>query len=195
MRRKRIWYEGATYHIVTRGNKRENIFLDEGDFQYFEALLNFTKQKYTFHVYAYCMMTNHYHLQISTGKQPIWQIMAYINMSYSRYYNKKYNKCGHVFEKRYSSMLIETDNYMMETSRYIHLNPVRARMVNKAIKYPWSSYKEYVTEYIKSKSIVCTQPILDYFEESKREEYQKYVESTTQFSNEYKQIAKEMEGA
>ncbi|MFH2138204.1 MAG: transposase [Candidatus Omnitrophota bacterium] len=140
----RLQGEGILYHITSRGDDRKKIFVGESDFNKFLEYLKISQDKYKFHLYAYCLMGNHYHLLLETSQPNLSKIMQYINTAYTIYYNKKRNKCGHLFQGRYKSILVEAEVYFKELTRYIHLNPVRAKIVTKPDEYRWSSYNEYV---------------------------------------------------
>lgn len=142
-RKKRTWDPTSFYHIVCRGNRRDPLFQDRGDFLTFLYILHQVNEKIPFEVASYCLMTNHYHLQLKSSKEPIWKVMSYINKRYADYYNTKYRLTGHVFEKRYFSKRIDSNQGMIEVSCYIHLNPVEARMVENPDDYSWSSYSYY----------------------------------------------------
>lgn len=114
-------------------------------------------------------------MQIETTDVEIWNIMRYINLAYTKYFNNKYNFIGHLFQGRYRAEIIESDSYNLQTSRYIHLNPVKASMVERPIEYKWSSYGVYMGQ-VKS-DIVNEQKILSYFKDNSRELYIEYVES------------------
>ena len=114
-------------------------------------------------------------MQIETTDVEIWNIMRYINLAYTKYFNNKYNFIGHLFQGRYRAEIIESDSYNLQTSRYIHLNPVKASMVERPIEYKWSSYGVYMGQ-VKS-DIVNEQKILSYFKDNSRELYREYVES------------------
>lgn len=174
-KKKRIWYPGAVYHIMNRGNRRSAIFKDNEDYQVYLTILEETMEKYEYILYAYCLMTNHIHMQIETKNVEIWKIMRYINLSYTKYFNNKYNFIGHLFQGRYRAGIIESDAYNLQTSRYIHLNPVKASMVEKPVEYKWSSYGVYMGE-IKN-DIVIDEKILSYFRNKSRKLYKEYVES------------------
>ena len=166
---KRSWYEGATYHITARGNNRNDIFRDEEDFKIYliileEALLYFNN--YNYEIIAYCLMDNHVHLLLKTGVEPPWRFIARVHSIYARYFNKKYNYLGTLFQGRYSAEIIENDTYMLETSRYIHLNPVKARMVETPDEYKWCSYLIYVGE--QEENFINSKIILNYFQYEKR---------------------------
>jgi len=139
----RLQGEDLLYHITSRGDDRKKIFIGEYDFSKFLEYLKLAQNKYKFYLYAYCLMGNHYHLLIETTQPNISRIMQYINTSYTAYYNKKRNKCGHLFQGRFKSILVEADVYFKELTRYIHLNPVKAKMVNLPQEYKWSSYNSY----------------------------------------------------
>ena len=136
--------EYCTYHVIQRGNERKNIFLDDKDKVKFLDTLARTKGKFNCKVYAYCLMNNHVHLVIDTNGSDISQLMKSLNVSYVMYFNRKYERCGHLFQDRFKSEIIDNDQYLLEVSRYIHLNPVRAKIVKNAADYPWSSYLSYI---------------------------------------------------
>ncbi|MBU1044418.1 MAG: transposase [Candidatus Omnitrophica bacterium] len=140
----RLQGAGLLYHVTSRGDDRKKIFIGESDFNKFLEYLKISQDKYNFYLYAYCLMGNHYHLLLETSQPNLSKIMQYINTSYTIYYNKKNKKCGHLFQGRYKSILVEADVYFKELTRYIHLNPVRAKIVAKPDEYRWSSYNDYL---------------------------------------------------
>ncbi|MDD5069782.1 MAG: transposase [Candidatus Omnitrophica bacterium] len=140
----RLQGEGFLYHITSRGDDRKKIFISDHDFNKFLEYLKYAQSKYKFYLYAYCLMSNHYHLLLETTQPNLSKIMQYVNTAYTIYYNKKRNKCGHVFQGRYKSILVEADTYFKELTRYIHLNPERAKIVQTPGKYKWSSYNLYI---------------------------------------------------
>lgn len=175
-RKLRIWYKGAIYHIMCRGNHRNDIFRDGEDYQVYLTILEKAKEDLGFEVYSYCLMTNHVHLLIGTNESSIGNIMKKINMLYSIYFNKKYNLIGHLFQGRYRAELIEEDNYILEASRYIHLNPVRANMVDMPEDYEWSSYAMYIG--LTKEKLINSEKVLSYFKkENERHLYKLFVES------------------
>ena len=111
-------------------------------------------------------MDNHVHLLLKTGVEPPWRFIARVHSIYARYFNKKYNYLGTLFQGRYSAEIIENDTYMLETSRYIHLNPVKARMVETPDEYKWCSYLIYVGE--QEENFINSKIILNYFQYEKR---------------------------
>ncbi len=142
----RLQGENCCYHITSRGDDRKKIFVSDYDYQQFLKYLLNAKAKYNFYLYAYVLMNNHYHLLLETTQPNLSKIMHYVNSSYTTYYNLKCHKSGHVFQGRYKSILVDKDNYLLELTRYIHLNPVRAGMAKKPEEYKWSSYKGYLTK-------------------------------------------------
>ena len=176
-RKNRKWFPGAIYHIMARGNYRQNIFKDDEDFKVFLVLMQDAKTKYGFKLHAYCLMTNHYHLLLETEQTEIWKIMKRINQIYAAYYNEKYRLTGHLFQGRYKSCLVENDSHFLQTSRYIHLNPVKAKMVPRAEAYPWSSYSTLIG--MKQEMIVEVKRTYAYFKEPQNFAYRNFVEDTT----------------
>ena len=176
-RKNRKWFPGAIYHIMAWGNYRQNIFKDDEDFKVFLVLMQDAKTKYGFKLHAYCLMTNHYHLLLETEQTEIWKIMKRINQIYAAYYNEKYRLTGHLFQGRYKSCLVENDSYFLQTSRYIHLNPVKAKMVPRAEAYPWSSYSTLIG--MKQEMIVEVKRTYAYFKEPQNFAYRNFVEDTT----------------
>ena len=136
--------------------------------------LGYVCKKYPFKLFSYCLMGNHIHLQIETQDCEIWKIMKGVNWLYSMYFNGKYGLVGHLFQDRYFAELIKTDAYLLQTSRYIHLNPVKAGIVDKPIKYPWSSYGVYMGS--KKNSLVCVDNVLGYFCNKSKVLYKEYIE-------------------
>lgn len=141
----RIQSDNCFYHITSRGNNRKKIYLSEYDYRKFLGYLLEAKEKYKFYLYSYCLMANHYHLLAETTQANISRIMHYINGSYTTYHNTKRHRCGHLFQGRYKSIVVDKDSYFLELSRYIHLNPVRAKIVLTPEQYKWSSYNAYLT--------------------------------------------------
>ncbi len=177
-RKPRIEYEGAFYHVITRGNQRRRLFKGDDDFQKYISLLAFYKERYKYSLYAYALMSNHVHLLIETRQIPLSKILQGINQSYTMYFNGKYKTIGHLFQGRYKGILIDKDDYLTELSGYIHLNPVRAKITEKPEDYPYSSYLSYITD---KKDPVAEQGLIlamlsDNIKEARRK-YGEYVEN------------------
>ncbi len=137
----RIEYPGALYHVTSRGDRREPIFEDDDDRIMFLELLCHVSERYNWVLYAYCLMTNHYHLLIETPDANLSKGMRQLNGVYTQRYNRIHHKFGHVFQGRFKAIHVQKDSYLLELSRYIVLNPVRAGMVYKAEEWLWSSYR------------------------------------------------------
>jgi putative transposase len=159
---------------MCRGNHRNDIFRDDEDRQFYLATLRQAQKLYPYLLHSYCLMTNHVHLQVETLDITIAQVMKRINMLYSIYFNKKYSFVGHLFQGRYRAELIETDAYVLEISRYIHLNPVRAQIVRYPWDYPWSSCLIYLDN--EPHPLVTTDKILSYFSHPKVNRYREYID-------------------
>lgn len=143
-RKKRVWYPGAIYHVMSRGNRRTVLFQDNSDYMRFLECVSLSKKQYGFRIHSMCLMTNHFHIAIGTDQVELWKIMQKMLHPYSMDYNHKYHFTGHVFESRYTACLIEDERYFLEVSRYIHLNPVKAKMVREPLDYEYSSYGKFV---------------------------------------------------
>jgi REP element-mobilizing transposase RayT len=158
----RLEFPGAFYHIIVRGNQKQDIFVESQDRREYLKRLKRYKNERGFILYAYVLMTNHIHLLIETINTPISKIMQLINLTYTQYFNKKYGKVGHLFQGRYKSFLCDRDEYLLSLVRYIHLNPVRAKLVKGPGDYRWSSHKDYLTQ---AKGLVDTHRLLRVFSE------------------------------
>lgn len=140
----RIQYPGAFYHVTSRGNEQKVIFKSQKDREKFLEYLESAVVRYGAVIHVWCLMDNHYHLLIETPEGNLSQIMRHLNGAYTTYFNVKRKRAGHLFQGRYKAILVETDQYAAELSRYIHLNPVKAGIVDKPEGYVWSSYRNYI---------------------------------------------------
>jgi len=145
-RKPRIEYPGAFFHIIVRGNNRQDIFHDDEDREDYLKRLSFYLGEGKITLYGFCMMTNHVHLLLEMGECPVSQAIQRLHTWYARYYNQKYKRVGHLFQGRYKAMLCDKDTYLLELVRYIHLNPVRSGMTTNPKEYPWSSHGAYLGE-------------------------------------------------
>jgi len=173
----RINYSGAFYHVTSRGNERKNVFKSKRDREKFFEYLDSATQRYDAVIHVFCLMSNHYHLLIETPTGNLPQIMRHINGAYTTYFNVKRARPGHLFQGRYKAILVEIDEYAKELSRYIHLNPVRAKMVETPEEYEWSSYRFYIGE-TKPPKWLYRDFILGYFGNKvsiAQKEYRKFV--------------------
>ena len=174
----RFEYKGALYHVHARGNERKKIFFTDTDYQKFKDYIAGAIEKYHCLVHCYVLMGNHYHLIVETPEANISRVMHYISGSYTTYINIKRGRSGHLFQGRYKSILVDKDSYLMELSRYIHLNPVRAKLVDKPEEYVYSSYNSYITG--KPEKIVTTDLIMGMLSRQRKEAqnaYRRYVEN------------------
>ncbi|WP_188206734.1 transposase [Alkalibacillus aidingensis] len=181
-RKRRLWLPQYYYHIVCRGNRRDPLFMDHRDFTAFQLILDDVFEKYPFETASYCLMTNHFHLQIRSQEQSISKLMALINRRYANYYNNRYRLTGHVFEKRFYDQIITDVKGMLETSKYIHLNPVKAQMVHQPTEYHWSSYNFYKSSS-RPPAYMNLESILSYYNPpvvSQKSHYCHFVESPDQ---------------
>ena len=133
----RITYPGAFYHVTSRGNERKNVFKSKRDRVKFLEYLDSATKRYDAVIHAFCLMDNHYHLLLETPSGNLPQIMRHTNGAYTTYFNVKRERSGHLFQGRYKAILVDMDEYAKELSRYIHLNPVRAKMVKTPEEYEW----------------------------------------------------------
>lgn len=170
----RIEYENAFYHIIARGERREAIFNCDKDKDRFLEKLSETVEKYRLLVHAYVLMDNHYHLLLETPDANLSEAMHYLNASYGNWFRFKYKIVGSVFQGRYKAILVEKDEYMKMLSAYIHLNPVRAKIVDEPSLYPYSSYVYYGSK-TKPPVFLRTKDLLGLFND--RNEYRKFVAS------------------
>jgi REP element-mobilizing transposase RayT len=161
-RQLRVEFENAFYHITSRGNLRDQIFCDVSDRERFLEILRRTKERYGFLLHAYALMDNHYHLLMETPRANLSQIMQNINTSYTVYVNRKYQRSGHLLQGRFKGIIVDKDRYLVALSRYIHLNPVRIKLVKTPIEYPWTSYKAFMDQKA-GESLVDTGETLSYF--------------------------------
>ena len=134
------------YHVIMRGINRQNIFEDGEDYEKFIETLKSYKAVSEYKVYAYCLMGNHFHLLLKVGKEELEMVIKRIAGSYVYWYNLKYRRCGHLFQDRYKSEVVEDDPYLLTVIRYIHQNPIKAGLCKCISEYKYSSYSEYITE-------------------------------------------------
>ena len=174
----RIEYPNAFYHVTSRGNERRRIFETKGNYERFIGYLESATERYGARIHCFCLMPNHYHLLLETPRANLHAVLHHLNTSYTNYFNAKNQRVGHLFQGRYRAILVEKDAYALELSRYIHLNPVRAKLVGDPSQYPWSSYLVYVGKR-KGWNWLQAVFILDQFsldEGEARKKYRRYIE-------------------
>lgn len=163
----RLEYPGALYHVTTRGNAGQNIFKTDKDRRSFLELFGTIVERFHWRCHAYCLMDNHYHLIVETLRANLSRGMRQINGIYTQKYNWKYKKTGHVFQGRYKAIIVDKDSYLLELSRYVVLNPVRANMVEKPEDWKWSSYVA-TAGAVESPSFLTTDWLLSNFSDKKK---------------------------
>ena len=141
----RIAYPKAWYHVINRGRRAEDIFLEKFDYKMFVALLQETAEAWNIRIAAYCLMPNHYHLLVNTPEANISRAMRHLNGVYTQRFNSRYHLDGQLFRGRYKSILVGGDSYLLQLVRYIHRNPLEAGIVEDMKAYPWSSHKAYLS--------------------------------------------------
>ena len=143
-RKPRLHFPGAVYHVILRGNRGQDLFLDLTDRRQFYSLLQNGTERFGHRIHAFCLMSNHLHLAIQVGEIPLARIMQNLGFRYTQYFNRRHRKIGHLFHGRYKALLVEADSYLLELVRYVHLNPVRAAMAERPEDYPWSGHRAYL---------------------------------------------------
>lgn len=180
----RIQFENAYYHITCRGNARERIFLADTDRKRFLELLRRSSEIYQVDILSFVLMDNHFHLIVKTPRANLQEFMRHFNISYTSYFNRRHNRVGHLYQGRYKSFLIDADSYLLEVSRYVHLNPVRIKEYTDLCSaekkkhlrcYEWSSYGDYRT-HNNQFPFVSLEEILSQFDWN-RKRYEEFVES------------------
>ncbi len=172
-RKPRIEYKGGVYHVIQRGNNRQYIFEKKEDKAYLLELVGEYKAVMNYNLYGFVLMDNHYHMVLRTLDAPMQEIMHRINNKYSKYYNRKYKRTGHVFENRYKSIIVKDDKYLLSLLRYIHQNPVRAKMCKELKTYQWSSDSSYRKN--KTSDIADIDFILNTFSKTRLQAIKAYI--------------------
>ncbi len=176
----RIEFKGALYHILSRGNERRNIFFGDDDYKVFLGVLEEMSKRFEVDIFAYVLMSNHYHLLIRTNQPNLSKSMQWVGTTYTRRFNLKHFRSGHLFQGRFKSILVQNDAYLMQLSCYIHRNPLRAGLVNRLADYRWSSYRAYAYKASNSswlkKDLIFSQCNGEDSYKAYREKVQKYSE-------------------
>lgn len=173
----RIEFPGALYHITSRGNAKQAIFLENEDRHKFLEVLSTVIERFNWLCHAYCLMENHYHLMIETLEGNLSRGMRQLNGVYTQVFNQRHRRVGHLFQGRYKAILVERDNHLLSLCRYVVLNPLRAGLVKKPEDWRWSSYKPTIGE-VKRPPFLTIKWILSQFARKKTEamkKYKKYV--------------------
>jgi putative transposase len=171
-RRPRIHFPGALFHIMLRGNNKQQIFIDDADRIHLGRIVGDGLRRYGHRIYAYCWMSNHLHLAIQCGREPMSRIVQNLSFRYAAHFNRRHERCGHLFQSRFKAVLVDADAYLLELIRYIHLNPVRAGICATADDYPWSGHHSYTGD--DAGSWVSTSWVLSQFGESEEAARSRY---------------------
>lgn len=176
----RIEFEGALYHVLSRGNQRQAIFTDDEDRLLFLERLSEMAVRFEVECYAYVLIDNHYHLLLQTRRANLSKAMQWLGVAYTSRFNFKNHCSGHLFQGRFKSMLVENDAYLLQLSYYIHRNPLRAGMVKRLADYRWSSYLAYAfgkerPEWLKTDVILSQMVNASDRNEAYRKNIQKYA--------------------
>ena len=185
----RVQYEGAIYHVTSRGNERRNIFRTDRDRHRFLEILAENVEAYHIRLYAYVLMSNHFHLLIETPRANLCAFMQQFNGAYTTWFNAKHKRSGHLYGGRYKARLVEGNEYLLALIRYVHLNPVKIKSVkNRPLDerrkrlwgYPWSSYRSYAGLTRKKAKMVDHDPLGELVGQGSRRKdvaYRRYVEA------------------
>jgi len=172
----RLEVAGGVYHITCRGNAHQPIFLDDADRRYFlKQVLAGVVKRYGWVCHAYCLMDNHFHLVIETPAPNLSSGMRQVNGVYAQMFNRRHGRVGHLTQGRFSSVLIEKDSHLLEVSRYVVLNPVRAGVVDLPEKWMWSSYRAAIG-LVEAPGFLHTDWILSQFGAERRTAVRRYRE-------------------
>lgn len=167
----RIQYPGAVYHVTCRGNEQRKIFLDDEDSKRFLRILAQSLVIYSAKLHAYVLMGNHFHLLLETPLANLSEIMRHFNITYTGFFNRRHKRVGHLYQGRYKSILVEKDAYLSVLSRYIHLNPIRLKKLQKIsdkeklknlLNYSWSSFPAYIDPHKRDDMLDCSLVLADY---------------------------------
>ena len=173
----RIEYEGAVYHVTSRGNAGQAIFADDEDRSEFLEILGDAVERFAWACHAYCLMSNHYHLLLETPHANLSSGMRHLNSVYTQRFNRRHRRAGHVLQGRFKSILVEKESHLLELARYVVLNPVRAKMVKSVRHWPWSSYRATAGQE-DPLPLLTTEWILSQFSRDSKEartQYRKFV--------------------
>jgi REP element-mobilizing transposase RayT len=171
----RIDLAGALYHVTSRGDRREDIFHDDSDRRDWLSLLEQVCERFNWRCHAYCQMTNHYHIVVETPDANLSHGMRQLNGVYTQRFNRRHRLVGHLFQGRFTGVLVERETHLLELARYVVLNPVRAGMVTDAAEWPWSSYAA-MTGATATPSWLTTDWLLSRFGQDRHKARMRYVD-------------------
>lgn len=158
-RHPRVHSPGLLYHLIARGNNGQKVFLKPSDYESFLSALNAVRDRYPVYLYAYALMPNHFHLLVEVKEVPTGRLMQSLLTAYVRGFNRRYRCRGHLFQGRYKAVVCDRDSYLLELVRYIHLNPVRARLVKRPGEWKWSGHAEYLRK--EKRGLINSGPVME----------------------------------
>lgn len=184
-RQWRIEFEGALYHVLSRGNDQKDIFRDNEDRVSFLNCMSEMSERFETDIFAYVLMGNHYHILLRTNRANLSRAMQWMGATYTRRFNNRHHRSGHLFQGRFKNIIIQNDAYLMRLSCYIHRNPLRAGIVKRLIDFPWSSYSAYAYGKAHPKCLNMD-VILSQFKTKER--HRLYREKVQRYSKEEKRL-------
>ena len=181
----RIEFEGASYHILSRGNEQKDIFYDDKDRYLFLEAIGEMSERFEIDIFAYVLLGNHYHILLRTNRTNLSKSMQWLGVTYTRRFNIRHDRVGHLFQGRFKSIIVQNNAYLMRLSCYIHRNPLRAGIIDRLADYRWSSYKAYAYGHKAPKWLV-TKPIWSQFQG--KDKHRAYREKVQRYDKEEKQL-------
>ena len=169
----RVEFPGAVYHVTSRGNARQSIFIDDGNRGGFLDVLSIVVERFKWLCHAYCLMENHYHLLIETPNGNLSKGMRELNGVYTQWFNQRDRRVGHLFQGRYKAIIVEKHNHLLSLCRYVVLNPLRVGLIKKPEQWRWSSYRATIG-LVKRPSFLTVDWVLSQFGGRKRVAMEKY---------------------
>ncbi len=182
----RIEYEGALYHVLSRGNEKQNIVTNDDDRKLFLATVGEMAKRFEIDLFVYVLMDNHYHFLFRTNRANLCRSMQWFGATYTKRFNLRHNRSGHLFQGRFKNMLVQNNAYLLQLSYYIHRNPLRAGMVRRLADYKWSSYRAYAYSK-RHQNWLNTKVILSQFINVK-DQHQAYRENIQKYSKEEQRV-------
>jgi REP-associated tyrosine transposase len=185
----RIEYEGASYHILSRGNEQKDIFHDDQDRLLFSETLGEMSERFEIDVFAYVLMGHHYQVLLKTNRANLSKSMQWLGVTYTRRFNLRHFRSGHLFQGRFKSIIVQNDAYLMRLSCYIHRNPLRAGIVKRLAGYRWSSYRAYAYGD-RAPEWLVTKQIFSQFKGT--DKYKAYREKVQSYAKEEKKLLEDL---
>jgi REP element-mobilizing transposase RayT len=189
----RIQFPGAVYHVTARGNGRRAIFLEDADRSGFLDLLGAGSERFHFQIFAFCLMTNHYHLFLRTPESNLASALQWVNSVYAVRFHRRHDQSGHLFQGRYHAVLVADEAHWLHLSMYLHLNPVRARLVQDPAQFPWSSFRDYTREQCRFEWLLRDE-ILSYYGNTPSSQFRHYRQDCLALAETLPDLGKQLRG-